>query len=90
MKVSACVRAKAKNDTPPCVIWSVLWTSGEHFFVTSYLFISAAFKATIAIKVFKTIYMISTIDWRALHVCALGCTRVNPTPTVSSVFYFGV
>ena len=53
---------------------------GSTFFVTSYLCISTAFKATIAIKVFKSIYMINTIDWRALHMRALSCTRGNCTP----------
>ena len=50
------------------------------FFVTSDLFISAAFRATIAIKVCKIISMIRKIDWRALEVRARGFTRGNRTP----------
>ena len=42
------------------------------FFVTSYLFISAAFRATIAIKVCKLIDMIRKIDLRTLEVRARG------------------
>ena len=50
------------------------------FFVTSDLFISAAFTATIAIKICKIIFMIRKIDWHALLVRARGCARGKRTP----------
>ena len=52
-------------------IWDMGGAKVSTFFVTSDLFISAAFRAaTIAIKVCKTISMIRRIDWRALEVRA--------------------
>ena len=35
------------------------------FFVTSNLFISTSFRAGLTIEIFKIIFMIRTIDWRA-------------------------
>ena len=47
------------------------------FFVTSDLFISAAFRTEVVIKVCKIISMIRMIDWRALIVCA---RKLHPRP----------
>ena len=51
------------------------------FFVTSNLFISASSRATLTIKIFKIIFMIRAIDWRALYGRARGCARENRAPT---------
>ena len=37
------------------------------FFVTSNLFISTSFRAGLTIEIFKIIFMIRTIDWRAQY-----------------------
>ena len=50
------------------------------FFVASDLFILSAFRATIAIRVCKIIFMIRRIDWRALEVRARGFARETAPP----------
>ena len=51
------------------------------FCVTSNLFISASFRDTLTIKIFKIIFMIRAIDWRALYGRARGCAREKRAPT---------
>ena len=73
-----------KKNASRCVICLLFGKWGAKvstFFVTSDLFISAAFRATIAIKVCKIISMIRSIDWSTLEVRARGCARGNRTPT---------
>ena len=74
---------RSKSRCVICLLFGI-WKGGgkvSTFFVTCNLFISATFRATMAIKVCKLIFMIKRIDWRALEMRARGCARgKHPSP----------